>query len=256
MGLFKKKKEDLPFIARVNLAELKKQREEEFEKSLETREVSLLAAADYTVRLPKIRLMYVSMEKFLSHDNTTKVGTTIDTSKVLFLPRCMTIEDACKVVSYISEKVEKECNLEPASPKSVAITTRLLEKIGFNSSDRYESGHFHTVSENKPLRKIYLSNDINGVTDLFTVGGNLKLFNKSDMNERYFEWFTAGVTKEEVTEIYKRFGGEFWLEEVIDKNTNDLISISEGWSIVKVGDDVSACCHTRGKIVIEDNKTK
>ena len=196
------------------------------------------------------------MEKFTSHDNTKKVGTTINSSQVLFLPSRMTIEDACKVVSYISEKVEKDCNLEPACLESVAITSRILKKLGFNASDSYESGHFHTVSENKPLRKIYLSNNINGVTDLFTVGGNLKLFNKSDMNERYFEWFTEGVTKEEITEIYKSIGGEFWLDEVIDKNTKDLISVPEEWSFVQVGDSVSAMCHTRGKILIEDDKTR
>lgn len=259
MGLFdkfKNKKKDLPLIARVNLVELKKLREEEFEKSLDTREVSLLASADFTIKFPKIRLFYVEMEKFYAQDNTTKIGTTLDISKTLLLPNNMTMEEACKVVSYISEKVERENMLEPACFKSVSLTAKELEKFGFDVMESHKgAGHYHYVSENMLFQKIRFSNSKEGVTDLFTVGGQFKTFKKSDMHERYFEWFTSGVTTQEIIDIYRRIGYGYLLEDALKPNDAGM-EIPEGWTAVKVGDDVSACCHTLGKIVIEDDKTK
>ncbi len=54
MGIFNffKKKEKLPLIARVNLAEEMKKREEEWQFG----DKSILAVADYTKRFPRIRL--------------------------------------------------------------------------------------------------------------------------------------------------------------------------------------------------------
>ena len=56
----KKKEKDLPLIARVNLAEEMKKRQE----NMQLGDVSILARADYTKRFPRIRLMYVRFEKF------------------------------------------------------------------------------------------------------------------------------------------------------------------------------------------------
>lgn len=34
----------------------------------------------------------------------------------------------------------------------------------------------------------------------------MQLFEQSDLNDIYFEWFTAGVKSEEVKDIYDRIG--------------------------------------------------
>lgn len=213
----RKRKEKLPLIARVDLTKLQKERE----KQIEDREVSILAAADYTKRLPTIRLYYVSLEKFTRYGTgETKIGQTYEIYNPYRLPYDMTIEDACKVISYLSDKVEKENNLDPASKESVAMVDKLLGDYGFKVVYTEESGHYHTVSEHVPFHKIKPGLDackkMDGVVDLFTVGGDFKVFRSSEMNERYFNWYTEGVKKQEVVEIFKNVRQDYWLEDKLD----------------------------------------
>ena len=217
MGIFDylkgKKKEKLPLIARVDLSDLKKQREENMELS----DISILAKADYTKRIPTIRLYYVALEKFSRYgSDEIKIGQTYGISSPFRLPNEMSIEDACRVVSYLSEKVESENNLEPASEKSVAMVSKLLTTYGFEKVESKEKGYYHAVSDYKPFEKIRTNflpacEEIKGVVDLFTVGGDFKVFKKSDLYDRYFDWFTEGITKQEVEDIYKKIRKDYLL---------------------------------------------
>jgi len=213
----KKKEKELPLIARVNLAELQKQREE----ALQDREVSILAAADYTKRIPTLRLYYVALEKFTRYGTTeTKIGQTYGISSPFRLPHNMSIEDACKVVSYLSDKVEKENDLEPACEESVIMVSNILEKYGFSKVESKEKGHYHAVSNYIPFHKIRANfpvcDKIEGVVDLFTVGGDFKVFKKTDLHNTYFDWYSKGVTQQEVADIYKSIGQEY----LLPNNTN------------------------------------
>ena len=212
MGLFDKFKknkpeeEQLPFIAKVDIAKLMEEREKNFQFG----EKSLLAS----VVSPRIRLCYVALEKFVCHMGALKLGTTIGVTSEFFLPHRMTIEQACKVVSYLSEKVEKQYGLQPGCEKSVALVSRELEKYGFNKREDCDfKGHFHSIQEYVPFVKIPVTfgaeknyqpfETKTGVTDLFTVGGDFKLFKRTKLYSQYFDWFTSGVTKEEIAEIYE-----------------------------------------------------
>ena len=208
-----KMKRDLPLIARVNLVELKKQRE----ANARLGETSILAKADYTKRIPTIRLCYVAMEKFKRYGTEeTKVGQTYGFSSPFRLPYEMTIEDACRVVSFLSEKVENENNIEPASEQSVAMVSKGLASFGFDRVESRPHGHIHTVSEYDPMRRIQSEalgcGEIDGVVDLFTIGGDFKVFKRSDLYDRYFDWFTEGVSQQEVFDIYKNIRREYLLE--------------------------------------------
>ena len=202
----KKRKEKLPLIARVDLTELQKQRE----KDMEDREVSILAACDYTKRIPTIRLYYIALEKFLKYGtDQMMVGQTYGVSSPFRLPNGMTFEDAFKVVSYLSDKVETENNLEPASEKSVIMVSNILENYGFRKVD--------AVSSYVPFSKIKTAfpagEQIEGVVDLFTVGGNFRTFKKTDLHKRYFDWYSKGVTAEKIQDIYKDIRKEFLLPD-------------------------------------------
>lgn len=158
-----------------------------------------------------IRLFYVAMEKFRRYStNEMCVGHTYGISSPFILPDGMTIEDASKVVSYLSEKVEKENNIEPCTEKSVAMVGDILEEYGFQKVDNIECGHFHSVDKYNPFRKIGsflpVCQKVAGVVDLFTVNGDLKLFHNSYFDSRYFDWFTPGVSKQEVDAIYNNIG--------------------------------------------------
>lgn len=212
-----KKKKDLPLIARVDLTELAKQREAE----MQDRDVSILASADYTKRIPTIRLMYVALSKYQAYGSDEyKVGQSYGISSPFRLPADMSMEDACKVVSYLSEKVERENPVEPASNNSVALTSHLLEKYGFSKVETNEKGYHHAVSKYSTSGKIKLPfhacEEIEGVTDLMTVGGDFKLFKRTDLSNRYFDWFTEGVKYEEIEDIYKKINQNYILEDLQD----------------------------------------
>lgn len=198
----KKKEKNLPLIARVNLAEEMKKREE----NMQLGDVSILARADYTKRFPRIRLMYVRFEKFYRYYNEGyRIGTTLGVSSPFMIPKGMSLESACKVISYLSEKVEKENNIEPASEDSVALVSKLLEDYGFKKMDvDYTPGHYHSVSEPRSFSKINTSFDdpIESTYDLITVDGDNKLFKKSVLGTRYFDWFKEGFSKEDIIEVY------------------------------------------------------
>lgn len=154
-----------------------------------------------------IRLFYVAFAPFVGYDNgALKVGQTYGISSPFKLPKGMTVQDACKVVSYLSDLVEKRNNLEPACEQSVILVSHMLEDYGFKKIETKSKGRFHSVSyydsqristELSPCKKI------EGVVDLFSVDGNFDIFKKSDLSDRYFEWYTEGVTNQEVANIYK-----------------------------------------------------
>lgn len=186
----KKKDKEMTLVARNNLAELQNGEE-----------------------TPAIRLYYVALEQFKRYGtNNLCIGQTYGISSPFVLPKDMSLEDACKVVSFLSDKVEKENNLEPAGAKSVSMVSNILEKYGFEKIDGKEKGYYHTVTEYDPFHKIEsglpVCNKIDGVVDLFSVNGDFKLFKKSDLHDRYFDWYSEGITQQEITKIYKNIHQE------------------------------------------------
>ena len=212
-----KKREKLPLIARVNLTELAKEREKDY---IENAEVPLLARADFTVRLPKIRLYYVAFNKINDLKTLdTKIGKTFGVSMPFVLPNGMSIKDACKVVSFLFDKVEREnLNIVPGSESCVCMVNKLLSKYGFSAMESAERGHFYTESNYKPGKKIQtdvfpVCNKIEGTIDLFTIGGSVRIFKKTDLAKRYFNWYIKGVTAKDIKNIYESIGQQYILKE-------------------------------------------
>ena len=60
----------------------------------------------------------------------------------------MNLKDVCKVVSFLSELVEKDKTIEPASEASVHIVGTYLKHLGFDklSENDVEYSHRHAVS--------------------------------------------------------------------------------------------------------------
>lgn len=114
--------------------------------------------------------------------------------KPFTLPNGMSREDSFKVLSYLTDYIEKNLNLEHCSYKSVA---ELDNALNF---------------ENLGFMRVNLSSDdfsFDGI-DLFTVTGRLQLFKKSSHYQKYFEWYMEGITFDEVKEIYQRCGIDFY----------------------------------------------
>ena len=208
MGLLNK------FKNKKNLIGLQKQRK----YGIDGKENLLKESLRLTNNYPKIRIQFVFMNKCTYKDiRVSTVETSLYSSKAMILPNGMTIEDACKVVSFLSEKVAREYQYTLTSPNGVDMVSKYLVNLGFDTVSCYKSGYFHYHNDYKPFRKIKISNEEKGVTDLFAVAVDFNVFKKSDLYDRYFDWFTSGVTEQEIKDIYERIGKAQLLEDALFK---------------------------------------
>lgn len=177
-------------------------------KKKENKEKSILT----DTKTNAIRLCYVYLVKYTSKG---MIGKICRISSPFRLPRKMSIQDACKVVSYLSDKVERKHNLEVGSEKSVTMLINILNKYGFEKVENKEEEFCYSVSQYGTKQDIItdfpVGEKIEGVVDLFTVNGDCNLFKKTNLYKRYFDWYCKGVTKQEVTDIYKNLGKEYIL---------------------------------------------
>lgn len=111
------------------------------------------------------------------------------------LPEGMSFEDAFKVISFLTNHVEKEYGLKECSAKTVQYVDNLIEKFHFS--------HIEPKGET-PFR--FLSSNCEPCTHLFTVNGDVECFDHSQYATHYFEWFSDNVKFEDVKEIYKNLG--------------------------------------------------
>ena len=145
------------------------------------------------------RLYFVNYHRINEYEGCTKnnIGMVDFPLRPFKLPEGMSREDGFKVLSYLTDNVEKNSGAEPFTLNSVRIIDKVLdlERFGF--------------------RRVEEKNEDN-ILNLFTVTGRLLLFQKSDLYPKYFEWYTEGVTRREVQKIYANLGLEFtdvnWIE--------------------------------------------
>ncbi len=129
--------------------------------------------------------------------------------KPFMLPNGMSREDAFKVLSYLTDFIERELKLEPGSQKSVAVLDHVLdlERLGFRRVN------------------ISLDKDCEDIIELFTVTGRLQLFKNSSQYRKYVEWYQENVTFSEVKKIYKKCGIEFY--DLVNKKEKTKVLVKK-----------------------------
>lgn len=155
-----------------------------------------------------IRLVNVRLEKILQRGEVKPIVFQVYGVTCPFrLPEGMTLKDACRIVSYLTDKVEKENEFEIGDTKGTKLVSELLADYGFKalrgkkyncmySNQKYKIlGKIKTICEKEP-----------NTVDLFTVRGDMKVFDKTELKSRYFPWYAKGVTKEEVKAICNELG--------------------------------------------------
>lgn len=156
------------------------------------------------------RLYYIDYHRIGEYDGRTdnNIGMINWPCKPFMLPKGMTREEGFKVLSYLTDFIEKREDTKPCSLKSVRTLDSILdlERLGFTR-----------VKED----------DENKILNLFTVSGRLLLFKKSNLYPKYFEWYTKNITLEEVTNIYAKYNMEFrdivWLDNQNDKGPSKIL---------------------------------
>lgn len=146
------------------------------------------------------RLYYVDYHRINEYNGCDKnnIGMIDYPLKPFKFPEGMSREDGFKVLSYLTDDIEKQPDVGPYSLKAVRTLDKVLDLERFG---------FTRVEES----------DEEKILNLFTVTGRLLLFQKSKLYPKYFEWYTEGVSRREVERIYANLGLEFkdvvWTDE-------------------------------------------
>lgn len=156
------------------------------------------------------RLYFVNYHRIREYDGRqdNNVGVVDWACNPFMLPNGMTREDMFKVLSYLTDFIEKRDDVEECSLKSVRTLDGVLDLERFG---------FKRVKET----------DENKILNLFTVSGRLLLFKRSELYEKYFEWYAQNVTLEEVISIYSKYNMEFkdivWCDSPNDKGYSRVL---------------------------------
>lgn len=122
--------------------------------------------------------------------STNNIGVLEWVSKPFKFPVGMSYEEGFKVLSYLTDFIEKRSDVDVCSLNSVRILNNILylERFGFKQVNEVDESEF---------------------TDLFTINGRISLFKNSELYPKYFEWYRKGISKKEVKDIYKKYNMEF-----------------------------------------------
>lgn len=159
---------------------------------------------------------YRKIQYYGKNNKKFNVGIIDWSFKPFMLPNGMERNDAFKVLSYLTDFIEKSTGLEEGSFRSVRTLDNVLdlERLGFK---RVEVDYPKDSSE---------------VIDLFTIRGRVLLFKQSKLYQKYFEWYSEGVTFDEVKEIYNKCGIDFYdlipvIKEKEENNSDEIKLVME-----------------------------
>ena len=167
------------------------------------------------VKNKAIRLVFVDIDYYTSKQlKASYLDQNYFISNPYSLPDGMSLEDACKVVSFISETTEREDELQPASQASVSLTSAQLENYGFKKQPTKQEGYRHSrrICDGLPKSIRSCCKPVPNVVDLYTVA-KMQNFKKTNLSDRYFEWFTPNVSNEEIVQIYDRINLPISIDE-------------------------------------------
>ncbi len=138
------------------------------------------------------RLHYLNYHNIGNRYGYANLEGVIDMDFIPFMfPSGMDRNDGLKVLSYLTDFIESRDDVDVASLRSVRVLDDVLKlkRFGFSRLEFIPRDEY--------------------IIDLFTVSGRIERFKESKYYSKYFNWYTPGVTKEEVEFIYKRCGMNF-----------------------------------------------
>ena len=160
------------------------------------------------------RLYYVNYSRIFEYSGCRDDNSILFnwSCKPFMMPDGMTREEGFKVLSYLTDFIEKRDDIGTCSLTSVETLDDVLDLEEFK---------FKRIVEN----------DKNRIIDLFTVTGRLLLFKNSELYSKYFEWYTSDVTLEEVKNIYAKYNMLFpdvaWFDDQKEKDNAKVLKISK-----------------------------
>lgn len=151
-----------------------------------------------------IRLVYVGLGAYNSYAGGRKIGATLWASPTFSLKEGMSMEDAYKVISYLSLKVEREYRLQPGCKDSVTKVCSILENYGFKKVSEEGKANYHATLTCPASRLMLPLVKVDDCVNLYTVDGHFDLFRRSNLYGDYFEWFKDNVKESEFNQIINK----------------------------------------------------
>jgi len=150
------------------------------------------------------RLHFVN---YYNRNQTNLYGVVDWPFQPFLLPDGMNVEEAFKILSYLTDFIESDDDIKNLSFQAVSTLDYVLnlKRFGFKRID------FQPNEEE--------------IADLFTIVGRVERFKNSKYNEKYFEWYIPNVTKDEIEKIYTNHDMEFvdLIKIGNSKSTNDKV---------------------------------
>ena len=151
-----------------------------------------------------IRLVYIGLAPYNSYAGGKKIGETLLASPTFALKEGMSMEEAYKVISYLSLKVERDYRLNPGCRESVIRVCSILENYGFKKINEDGKANYHATLECPVSRVTIPLVKVDDCVNLYTVDGHFDLFRRSNLYSDYFEWFNENVKESEFNQIINK----------------------------------------------------
>ena len=151
-----------------------------------------------------IRLVYIALTPYNAYAGGRKIGETLWASPTFALKEGMNMEEAYKVISYLSLKVERDYNLNPGCRDSVVRVCSILENYGFKKVNEDGKANYHATLTCPVSRLMLPLINVENCANLYTVDGHFDLFRRSNLYGDYFEWFKEDVKESEFNQIINK----------------------------------------------------
>lgn len=177
--------------------------------------------------LPTFRLCYVEMREGVIGRGFPTLQTTYCVSSPFISPPRMTNEQIYQVISYLMDNVKKANKFKFASIECVKKVSSILRDYGFYQKKSKTFETYTKKSNFSLLKKMTTGFDFEkNVNDMFVVNGNVRLFEQTDLNNRFFQWYTP-TTHEQIKNIYKDIGKENVFNKAECKHTKNSTKIKQ-----------------------------
>ena len=155
-----------------------------------------------------IRLVYFSADKFKDNNDDFRLLKNFGLSDPFIIPNEISFEDACKIVSFLSEQIADKISITDFYPTIINFVASELPKYGFIKINNHWSGFASNTTYDYPSASKLphhwntYYNKSNLGTNLFFVDGNFELFKEnSKMFNDYFEWFIPNQSIDDIKRI-------------------------------------------------------
>ena len=161
----------------------------------------------------KVRFVFVSFDFFTDKNRNKKLSKIISISKAYEIPEQLTSQEAITFASALYNGTQR------SHLSDFQRTFKLcneLEHYGFKDTQTFNPTCSSIISKSRPMsliKKGLLEDDtyspLEGVTDLFIVSGNEKIFDKSSYAKYYLDWQERTISINKMKDIFAKLEGDF-----------------------------------------------